>query len=504
MSGVYKPSAYNHVVRHHDQWLVFNGISSALITIDDASYFKLQPYLLVSDPVSRNDISSSEVPLGSRFRPTLNLAPSSLFALEDSGDCQKTLEELIEAQFIVRAEHDEIAALRKRFVSNKTDDPLLVTVVTTMDCNLGCYYCYEEKYPSGMNPSVCDQVFAYIKDDVIRRGQDRMHLGWFGGEPMLNRPAIDYLSSLLLPFCEAHGVRCTFSMVSNGTLWPEDPAECRHFVRMNQIGSVQFSFDGLPEHHNNRRHYKDGNRKHATSSFEALRRTVDALRGTIRQYLRINLDDGNKQDAFTLVEMFHQWGWFEPDSKIYPYLAALGPYTDTCHSVERNAVEHDEFNDMDNEFREFMARYIDLREFAYAHYPRALPLNCSAVAEHSVIFGPDGEMYKCTHDLGRKHLSHGRLQNSTAELFPIITTPPVSQSAQQTGPHDYAAYDPFTHDNCSKCRYLPTCLGGCPKVQFEKNEYYLESTCKYWESSFEPMIRNYANTLSGDQKPIAV
>lgn len=495
MSGHYKPSAYNHLVRHGDSWLVFNGISSALIALNEASYAQLSPLLFASEPCPTEEAPSVKSQTGSRFRPTLNLAPTATFSLDANSNIQKTLEELIAGHFIVETNHNELEELETRFVSNKSDDPLLVTLVTTMDCNLDCYYCYEEKYPSGMSTSVCDQVLSYIKDDVVRRNQDRMHLGWFGGEPMLNRAAIEYLTSQLLPFCDEQGVRCTISMVSNGTLWPTDPQECRDFVETNRIGSIQFSFDGLPDHHNNRRHYKGGNRHHEVSSFEALRRTVDALRGRVRQYLRINLDDGNKDDAFTLVEMFNQWGWFEPDSKIYPYLAALGPYTDTCHSVERNAVAHSEFNDMDNEFRQFMSRYIDIREFAFANYPRALPLNCSAVAEHSVIFGPDGELYKCTHDLGRKHLSHGQLGNSTTTLFPILQEK-VAHTGSPTSPHDYAAYNPFKHENCSKCRYLPTCLGGCPKVQFEKNEYYLESTCRYWEQSFEPMVRNYAKVIS--------
>lgn len=490
MDGQYKPSAYNHLVRQGDNWLVFNGVSSALISLDQDSYNRLSPYLFAPDDPSSK--TRADVPIGSRFRPTLNVAPSNAFSLPLDPMELSAMEELLSGHFIVHTDHDEFLELKNRFESNKSDDPLLVTVVTTMDCNLGCYYCYEDKYPSGMSNTVCDQILDYIKTDIVSRRQDRMHLGWFGGEPMLNRSAIEYLTKRLLPFCDEHDVRCTFSMVSNGTLWPESAIECREFVRSTRIGSIQFSFDGLPNHHNNRRHYKDGNSHHPTTSFEALRRTVDALKGEVRQYLRLNLDDGNKQDAFELVELFHQWGWLEEGAKIYPYLAALGPYTDTCNSVKRNAVPHDEFNDMDNEFREFMSRFIDLRDFSYAHYPRALPLNCSAVAEHSVIFGPDGELYKCTHDLGRKHLSHGHLENSSSKLFPIL---PAAAEHATPSPHNYTAYDPFAHDNCSKCRYLPTCLGGCPKVQFEKNEYYLESTCRYWEQSFEPMVRNYANAL---------
>ncbi len=139
------------------------------------------------------------------------------------------------------------------------------------------------------------------------------------------------------------------------------------------------------------------------------------FRGHARLYLRLNIDEGNKEDAYELVEDFYKRGWFAPGSKIYPYLAALGPYTDTCNSVQRNAVDFKEFDLMDNAFRQHMSQYIDIREFVYANYPRALPLNCSAVADHSVIFGPEGEMYKCTHDLGIKSKSHGYVNSEPWE-----------------------------------------------------------------------------------------
>ena len=71
-----------------------------------------------------------------------------------------------------------------------------------MDCNLGCYYCYEEKYPSRMSLATCDRIYDYIVSDLSTRNQKRMHLGWFGGEPMLNRDAIDYLSARLWPYCK--------------------------------------------------------------------------------------------------------------------------------------------------------------------------------------------------------------------------------------------------------------------------------------------------------------
>ncbi len=347
-----------------------------------------------------------------------------------------------------------------------------------------------EPLPTAFSSSCCLQLGRLESGGVLER-----HF-WFGGEPMLNREAIDYLSAKLWPYCKTAKIRCSVSMVSNGTLWPPDPQECRDFVLRNEIGSIQFSFDGLAKNHNNRRHFKDGNSRHEVSSFDALCRTVEALRGIVKQYLRLNLDKGNKDDVQELVEHFRVRGWFDSGSKIYPYLAALSPYTDACTSVNRTAVDPKEFDEMENGFRDYLGSYIDLSEFVYANYPRALPLNCSAVAKHSVIFGPDGEMYKCPHDLGIKSKAHGHLEqtgNASANLFPILNN--RSKSAEVPVAHDYPSYDPFASSTCSQCRYLPNCLGGCPKEKFDDRQYYLGSICETWETIFEPMVRNFADSL---------
>lgn len=357
---MFRPSNYNHAVRNNDKWLVFNGVSSALVMLDDPAYQLLSPYLFASPGTPSPPSVESSTVLRPRFRPSLTGSECKSFEIDGLSDpsLKESLRDLIEAQYIVEEGFDELAYLEQRYQIRQHDDPLLVTVVTTMDCNLGCYYCFEDKYPSRMTDETCDQIYDYIVNDLSSRNQSRMHLGWFGGEPMLNKEAIDYLSARLLPYCRSTNINCTTSMVSNGTLWPEETDACRDFVVRNQIGSIQFSFDGLPKNHNNRRHYKEGNCKHSVTSFDALCRTVDSLRGYARLYLRLNIDEGNKEDAYELVEHFRQRGWFAPGSKIYPYLAALGPYTDTCSSVQKNAVDFKEFDLMDNAFRQHMAQYI--------------------------------------------------------------------------------------------------------------------------------------------------
>lgn len=62
--------------------------------------------------------------------------------------------------------------------------------------------------------------------------------------------------------------------------------------------------------------------------------------------------------------------------------------------------------------------------------------------------------------------------------------------------HPYHRYDPFTHERCSQCQYLPVCMGGCPKTWFEGNDFYLERRSAYWETHLDGLIRTYAESAT--------
>ena len=65
-------------------------------------------------------------------------------------------------------------------------------------------------------------------------------------------------------------------------------------------------------------------------------------------------------------------------------------------------------------------------------------------------------------------------------------------------------YDPCSHPSCSVCQYLPICMGGCPKTQFEHNKYYTDEFKRYWDANLDTILRNYADILmSAPATPLA-
>jgi uncharacterized protein len=238
--------------------------------------------------------------------------------------------------------------------------------------------------------------------------------------------------------------------------------------------------------------------------------TIDRILGATRIYLRINVDPGVGRSALELVDVFLARGWLEPGSRFYPYLAPIGPMTEHCGflGASRKFQDfQDEFEEIKGEFQRRVAAHMGPRDLEHLQiYPNTRRMNCAAVGDNSVVFGPDGRMYKCGLDVGMTERAFDRLPDlpgpdepgrPAADAPPKRTSPFVILSDEPAVGSEalpYGSYDPFSHPRCSECQYLPVCMGGCPKTQFEGNEFYLARRSAYWEENFEGMIRTYAES----------
>ena len=228
---------------------------------------------------------------------------------------------------------------------------------------------------------------------------------------MLNHDAIEYFSQRAISLCESLGASYSSSMISNGTLWPEDASS---FIERNRIRHVQFTLDGPREAHDKRRKYVERPANgDATSSFDEIVCTIDRLIGRLRIYLRINVDPGIGARALSLVNYFAARGWLKPGAKFFPYLASIGPMTEHCGFLGESAKIRGfqgQFDELNHQFQTLLAQHIDPREIQHLqYYPMTVKLNCAAVGDNGVVFGPDGKMYKCGLDVGVDGLEFDKL-----------------------------------------------------------------------------------------------
>lgn len=478
MAALYKPSHYNHAFPYKDEMLLFNGLSSALTKVSRGTFDLVQGYLFAGTSFDLDDIA-------------------------DAG-LRGIFDQLASGGFFLNTAIDELDFLRERTEASKKATAMSMTLATTMDCNLGCYYCFEEKYKSYMDRDLCDLIYEYVAQKIAK--QRRLFITWFGGEPMLNPAVVDYLSEKLIALCQAHNVDYLASMITNGTCWPDTKEEILSFVQRNKITHVQFTFDGLPENHNKRRRYVAPGAER--SSFDAMARTISALVGRIKMSFRINCDPGNVKDLYGLIDLFVKRGWLYPGSGVYPYAARIRPATETCDFVQNHMVDSSEFNRTNNEFLRYVARFMAPEEFASIIYPKAVKTGCDAVNPNGLMVGPDGILYKCIEDIGDHKRGQGHIRDRVLQARSESLLPIISQSVGSLA-NSYETFDPYSQPTCSTCKYLPQCMSGCPKVQIEKHRRINEKSAntdafkQYWDASLGPLITLYADMTLGKMQPSA-
>ncbi len=90
-----------------------------------------------------------------------------------------------------------------------------VTLVLTHDCNLGCTYCYAgRKFKRAMT----DEVLARALDLAFADGSDKVHVSFFGGEPLLQWNKLVCATLIAEELAAATGKELVLTVTTNATL----------------------------------------------------------------------------------------------------------------------------------------------------------------------------------------------------------------------------------------------------------------------------------------------
>lgn len=468
----YQASYYNMVVDHGQTTLLFNGVSSALLALNSRVAESLAPFM--GDKRDRK--------AGTGYS-TWRRSP---FFEEDLPQSVKSIfPSLVGSGVFVEAGKDERDMLRRSYINNRARAPLFVTITTTLDCNMRCYYCYQKDDKlEHMSIETCDEIIHWTISQIKAQQPTKFYVDWYGGEPMLNQPVIDRYSAAVIEYCDSAGVDYKASMICNGTAWPE---AARDFVSRNRLHSIQFSIDGPEKHHNKRRGLIDPNGGPGRqASFSQVLDVIDLLVGSTKIYLRINVDPYIGRDALQLVDICNRRGWLTDNSLFYPYLAVINAMTEHCGFVGKSPkfkAFETEFDEIQAEFYRQIGKFRDQKSLEVVQYfPNRVTINCAAVSNNAIVFGPNGLTYKCGLDVGDEHRAHGILKNGQMADNVSTDVLPVDR---------WERYDPFIHPTCSECQYLPVCMGGCPKAQIDRDDAQIKMQSVFWESNFDRIIQEY-------------
>jgi uncharacterized protein len=346
-----------------------------------------------------------------------------------------------------------------------------------MDCNLGCYYCYESRSDDALTVEDADVLVAVAVERLGRRGKRSLHVDWYGGEPLMNLDFLEKGSTALQEYCAAAGVKYHASIVSNGTRWPADVAS---FVSRHRIREVQISFDGMQANHDRRRRFR-GSRRGAddSSSFEQAAALVDELLKHTRVDIRFNADHGNAGDLPEFIGFASHRGWFDAPFRCVLAVAKLSAYSSRSAFLRPHELSHEEFDALQAIARDVLPPGSQDDQDVVAGFPHPRTSVCGALAPDSAVIGADGLEYRCGLQVGERDSAVGPLRRR----LPVVGQPDAFSDSTW-----WDAFDPARLPTCSRCSFLPLCWGGCPERHLDGSKPDVDAEGRFWRHNLPRMI----------------
>ena len=340
------------------------------------------------------------------------------------------LPELREKWFAVpRSLPDKTYADRVRFVlkatAKKPEHITGFTIFTTTDCNARCFYCYEmgcSRVP--MSEETAHRAAEYIAEKC---GGERVHLTWFGGEPLYNKPVIDLICNDL----SERGVEYDSYIVSNGYLFDDETVT--KASELWKLKKVQITLDGTEEVYNRVKAYiyRDGNSPYRIV-MDNIGRLLD--HGIVVS-VRMNIDKHNADDLIHLADELH--GRYGDRNGFSAYSHVLFEFSGRTEHV-REAEERKLLYHRQQELRDKLAEY---SLYSVNGLSRSLPVtHCMADSGISLTILPDGRLGLCEDYI--EDNSVGRLEDEAPDADAVKRFRETRE----------------TTEDCAECFYYPECI----------------------------------------------
>ncbi len=350
---------------------------------------------------------------------------------------------------------------------NEDSRVLGLKVAMNLDCNLSCVYCFEGQrkgrfYMSGETvESVAIVVKRWVQALEGRKGDEKIIVTFYGGEPLLSAEVVVSLSRRLKNYAEENGISYVAYMNTNGTLLTGRLAQ-----RLASAGlkEVAVPLDGPEKVHNRCRPFKGG-----SGSFDAIVKNLQKVGGL----LGVTVTGNYMKDNY---EMFPQ---------LLDYFLDRGLTPERIRSVRFEPVTNESEGVGPAGFREGCVTYneewiaeasIMLREEILRRgykTNRVGPAVCSMDLDSHFLVNYDGCIFKCPGIIGREEFKVGHLKDGL----------PFGRQ-----PH---GRDNWKNKECFDCAYLPLCFGGCRYIKLVRDGDIDGVDCRkpYFDATLETMVK---------------
>ena len=380
-----------------------------------------------------------------------------------TSDERAALATLTEHGFVVNDRDGERRKVEQYFRDiRESQEQLRVTVLTTLQCNFACDYCFQgdhgdyNKFAAKMSLDTAARVAAWTEERLDTLHPESFVLTLFGGEPLLNLPVAYYLAERLWKSSQERGVRMMVNVITNGLLLTPEVVD-----RLVPFGlnGVKVTLDGDHDTHNRMRPLRGGQ-----GTFDKIIENVRRVAHKCRITIGGNFDESSVDSYPALLEFLQQQEFASHLSKVafkpiirepkpqqpkglIP-LTVVGtegkPLNGTCMTSAGTGTSACSNCNFLDEKMVFLREETKKHGFYTNDGVHMGP--CEIHRQHSHTIGPEGSLYACPGFTGDPKLSTGHV-DGRAESW---------RAKAATRFEALAAWK-----ECNDCAFIPVCAGGC-------------------------------------------
>ena len=377
------------------------------------------------------------------------------------------LRELAENGFIVEGREAERRAVESYFREvRESTDALRVTVLTTLECNFACGYCYQgdhgdlNRFVDRMTLETAARVGDWIERRLDAVRPKKFALMFFGGEPLLNLPVAYYLAERTSAAARARGVAMTISLVTNGLLLTRDVVQ-----RLLPYGlaGIKVTLDGDRDTHDRMRPLRGGQ-----GTFDRIVRNIREVADLCTVSIGGNFDEESVDSYPALLGFLREQDFARSIAKVAfkPIVRATSPRPSkgfiplvpvdasgasekalkgTCMTVAgTGATSGCDGCSLLDEKMSWLREETKRHGFQTVDGVHMGP--CDIHRDQSHTIGPDGSLYACPGFTGDRSQSVGHIDGRQD----------AARVRAASAFERLAAWK-----ECHDCAFIPVCAGGC-------------------------------------------
>jgi uncharacterized protein len=412
------------------------------------------------------------------------------------GEEREAFDLLWENGFLVQDRATDRQNLDQYMAEVKSDTAELnITLLTTLQCNFACDYCFQGDHgdynerADRMSLETARGTIAWMTRELDRVHPGKFVLTFFGGEPLLNLPAMYEIAERMWEATQARQVPMYVNIITNGLLLTPDVVD-----RMLPFGlnGVKITLDGDRDTHNRMRPLRGGQ-----GTFDRIVENVRKVAHKCRIAIGGNFDESSVDSYPALLEFLKQQDFADKLSKVFfkpifrtgpvsakgiiplTPIAAKDKLNGTCMtSVGSGAGKAcDSCNVLDDKLT-FLRQ--ETKRFGFPTHDGVHNGPCHVHKQHAHTIGPDGSLYACPGFTGQLALSTGHIDDR-------------KDSWRESALERFNRLHPWKE--CGDCAFIPVCAGGCVAASYSQLGDMNTPTChkRSFESALVSLAENAAS-----------